>query len=152
MTPIQSTLFPLEPTLKRCSKCQQMLGLDHFRFRSDRPNARRTKCIACHRAYDRGYETQGTVRQRRKERRAWYRAYVRQPVEDYRQAHPCLLCGETETCCLDFHHSGEKTKSINRMLSERFSLDQINAEIAKCVVLCSNCHRKLHAGLVTLPN
>ncbi len=26
----------------------------------------------------------------------------------------------------------------------------IDREVAKCVVVCSNCHRKIHAGIITL--
>jgi predicted HNH restriction endonuclease len=30
------------------------------------------------------------------------------------------------------------------------SIDSIIKEIDKCLVICSNCHRKLHAGLIQL--
>lgn len=60
----------------------------------------------------------------------------------------CLICGEKDPACLDFHHLGDKYEQISHMQSHSFST--IQKEIDKCVVLCSNCHRKLHYYNVTL--
>lgn len=65
----------------------------------------------------------------------------------------CLVCGESESICLDFHHldSSNKSATISSMLETHKPLKDILNEIKKCVILCSNCHRKLHAGLHTIP-
>jgi len=65
----------------------------------------------------------------------------------------CQICGY-EKCisALDFHHIDEKTKSFD--LSTRGltrSWEKIKNEIEKCILVCSNCHREIHAGLVKLP-
>lgn len=54
----------------------------------------------------------------------------------------CADCGYREHhAALEFHHeSGDK--EIN--LSFAKSLAQAEAEMKKCVVLCSNCHRVRH--------
>jgi len=64
----------------------------------------------------------------------------------------CKLCGEAENACLDFHHidAGTKEFHIAEAPKLRPSLDTLKKELAKCIVLCSNCHRKLHAGVVTI--
>lgn len=31
------------------------------------------------------------------------------------------------------------------------SLLKVEEEINKCIILCANCHRKLHAGIIKLP-
>ncbi len=59
----------------------------------------------------------------------------------------CEQCGENHPACLEFHHLNPSEKEIN--LSEAvaikgWSKNKILDEIDKCVVLCSNCHRKLH--------
>ena len=59
----------------------------------------------------------------------------------------CSMCGESSKCCLDFHHIDPKTKE--RRISYLRSIKKIDAEIAKCIVLCSNCHRKLHHNMRT---
>ena len=62
----------------------------------------------------------------------------------------CLICGETEPVCLDFHHKNpnEKDFTIGKRVSR--SKDNLLMEINKCVCLCANCHRKVHAGIINL--
>lgn len=66
---------------------------------------------------------------------------------------PCLICQESEPACIDFHHLDPKTKfsGVKLMASSGYSKHRILEEVAKCVCLCSNCHRKLHAGKLALP-
>ena len=61
----------------------------------------------------------------------------------------CIKCGKNHIACLDFHHKNpvEKDMGIAKMLY-RWSKKKIEEEIAKCDVLCSNCHRKEHYGLL----
>ena len=61
----------------------------------------------------------------------------------WRSAHPCS-CGEADIACLDFHHvKGENLFGILNTKSHP-TIEQLNAEMGKCIVICSNCHRKLH--------
>lgn len=59
----------------------------------------------------------------------------------------CLNCGEDDAVVLDFHHrkSSEKEFSICDGL-RRYARQRIVDEIAKCDVLCANCHRRHHHG------
>ena len=56
----------------------------------------------------------------------------------------CSYCGETDFACLDFHHMGEKESEIARAIHNGWSKERLLKEINKCIVICSNCHRKLH--------
>lgn len=58
----------------------------------------------------------------------------------------CCRCGESHPACLDFHHRDPATKEFDVSIATNrgFGRPRIKAEIAKCDVLCSNCHRKLH--------
>ena len=60
----------------------------------------------------------------------------------------CIVCGEKEVSCLDFHHLHSKDMLVSQMLAR--SDEKLKAEIAKCVVLCANCHRKHHAGVLDI--
>lgn len=54
---------------------------------------------------------------------------------------PCVDCGGTfHPVAMDFDHvKGDKVLSVSRMVS--FNKQRLDAEIAKCDVICSNCHR-----------
>lgn len=59
----------------------------------------------------------------------------------------CVKCGESDIICIDFHHIDSTKKDAN--LSEaiaRWSIKRLQQEMAKCIMICSNCHRKLHAA------
>lgn len=57
----------------------------------------------------------------------------------------CSKCDESDTACMEFHHSDPKTKENNvvRMVSRSFK--SVIKELKKCVVVCANCHRRIHA-------
>lgn len=57
----------------------------------------------------------------------------------------CVKCGESHPACLHFHHRDSKQKlgTIGAMVRS-LSREQVEKEIAKCDVLCANCHAKIH--------
>ncbi len=57
---------------------------------------------------------------------------------------PCQDCGGSfPPYCMDFDHRdpSQKVASISTMRSLAFSLEKILREIAKCDLVCANCHR-----------
>jgi len=60
----------------------------------------------------------------------------------------CCVCGEKETICLDFHHINpeEKEKTITKLTASGYN--SVIKELKKCVVVCANCHRKIHANKI----
>jgi hypothetical protein len=61
----------------------------------------------------------------------------------------CSQCDEYHYATLDFHHIDPTTKikDISYMKNNKeFTLDDIKAEILKCVILCANCHAKHHSS------
>jgi len=83
----------------------------------------------------------------RKERKI-HKEEVRKWMIEFKNAHPCEICGETHPTCLDFHHGDPKNKSFRLSMSSLGgrSIKGLQIEIEKCRVLCANCHRKLHRG------
>lgn len=82
------------------------------------------------------------VAQRKREIRDW--------LINYKQGLKCSKCDESHPATLDFHHREpkEKEENITYAVARGWSLARIQAEIAKCDVLCSNCHRKHHWDVV----
>ncbi len=56
----------------------------------------------------------------------------------------CKKCGLEDARCLLFHHRDPENKKwdVSRMSCRSYR--QIDAEIAKCDVLCRNCHAIVH--------
>lgn len=63
---------------------------------------------------------------------------------------PCIICGEQEPVCIDFHHIDPSSKEFTIGKHRSRSKEWLTQEIAKCVCVCANCHRKIHAGLINL--
>lgn len=65
----------------------------------------------------------------------------------------CIICGyDRYIGALEFHHIDQDGKSFD--LSSRGltrSWERIKKEIEKCVLVCANCHREIHAKVVQLP-
>src|SRR5205085_9755519 len=61
---------------------------------------------------------------------------------EYKESLGCEVCGETHPACLEFHHINPKEKrfSVGR-LNDYLSVRLMKSEIAKCRLLCANCHR-----------
>lgn len=75
------------------------------------------------------------------------RISIRKTIDDYKRTHACA-CGESEICCLDFHHTEDnKEVCIANAIRNGWNLARIMMEISKCILICANCHRKLHSKL-----
>lgn len=63
----------------------------------------------------------------------------------------CVLCGYSRCDrALEFHHLDPKAKQF-QITSHTRSLKRLRAEASKCVLLCSNCHAEVEAGITTVP-
>jgi len=61
----------------------------------------------------------------------------------------CQICGYDRCAeAMEFHHldSSEKDFGVSHKGYTRGWL-KVKEEIDKCVMLCANCHREVHAGL-----
>ena len=109
-------------------------------------------CIACRRAaWKRDEEKNRETR--REYRKAWrnensekmaeyrkasYRK-IRAAIDEYKLGNPCTDCNQTfPTVCMDFDHV-RGTKRYNIGLAK--TLQDLADEIAKCELVCANCHR-----------
>ena len=63
----------------------------------------------------------------------------------WRKTLQCSRCFEDDYNCLDFHHvdPNEKEYSVANLVGS--GSKAVVKELKKCVVVCSNCHRKVHA-------
>ena len=63
----------------------------------------------------------------------------------------CVTCGETEFACLDCHHTDGHTSMKALGITDNLEKWRKNKDqISQLILLCSNCHRKLHFGVLKL--
>lgn len=134
---------------KLCSKCGIEKNTSEFRKDKSKPDGVQTFCKVCARDHHRSQYSENYSEKYKARNLARRNANVERLVA-YKNNKSCLVCGEAENCCLDFHHldPSQKDFAIGPNLTKKW--DRIEAELAKCVVLCSNCHRKVHAGVIEL--
>lgn len=66
----------------------------------------------------------------------------------------CQICGYKKcNDALELHHIDptKKELSFGRIRANPISIQKIVEELKKCILVCSNCHREIHAGLIELP-
>ena len=79
----------------------------------------------------------------------WRRNIKKKAIEAF--GGKCIVCAY-DKCdkALDFHHldPSKKDFSIGQVTESPVAITKIADELEKCVMLCANCHREYHAGLV----
>jgi hypothetical protein len=64
-----------------------------------------------------------------------------------KEGRACSICGGTpHFSAMDFHHvqPANKRENVSIIVGRGWSMDSIHAEMAKCDLVCANCHRYLH--------
>jgi hypothetical protein len=127
--------------VKLCPRCKQLLPLSEFGVRTN--GQPQHWCRACHCAYQREYYARNkeyyfTLEQERLKR-------IRQMLREAKDR-PCADCGRRYPYdVMDFdHRPGEKKRfNLADTNSQAWrSIKNIQAEIAKCDVVCANSHRE----------
>lgn len=126
--------------MKECSKCKTEKELSEFYKQSNgKPSG---WCKECNKSHKKEHykSNKSSYREAALKWRKW--------LIDLKSTLKCEKCGYNKSpAALDFHHIDPNTKSfsINHVGCNGKSKEEIEIEINKCVVWCSNCHREHHA-------
>lgn len=134
--------------MKTCSNCKVEKPLSEYAFKRRADGVVQSKCKPCYTAYNRKYyNTSDEQRDKQRKRIRAHKNRIKARYFVWKSKQKCSLCDESTPECLDLHHidSTTKDKEIGRMLQDG-SWSKLQREIDKCVVVCANCHRKIHAG------
>ena len=87
------------------------------------------------------------------QRQKYRRRGLKGHLYDIKSGRKCLLCPEDCYAALTFHHLDPTTKSftIGGNFSGMTPWRLIVEEMEKCVLVCHNCHAKLHINIISLP-
>lgn len=140
-----------QPALSRlCIVCGELKPETNFSF--ERKGYRRKKCRSCRGEAGFPSCSRQRVRNKRPEYRRRTVSKLRQLIQTLKSS-PCSDCGVAYPYyVMDFDHRNpaEKKFSISDFTANIRSVESIMAEIAKCDVVCSNCHRcRTHAQQVS---
>lgn len=133
---------------KVCSKCKEEKEVTEFCFRNKIKKQLYGYCKSCKLKDDLLYYSKNKDKYKNKNKVLKERN--KNWVKKYKSNLQCEKCGEDESVCLDFHHLDPKEKefTISDLKWSTYSIKTLKAEIKKCIVVCANCHRKIHAGLI----
>ena len=127
--------------MKTCSKCKLSKEETEFSFVNKEKSIRNTQCSECRKTYFKNWRSNHLnrhiqmVKERRDENRKWIIAY--------KEANPCKDCGNSfPFYVMDFDHSPDQEKKFGiAQVGALKGRETLLAEIAKCDLVCSNCHR-----------
>lgn len=136
--------------MKKCTICKQEKDLDQFNKKTTSKDGLQSLCKTCSREKFKRYYDDNTKKHKAIaiESSKRHRRLAREYLNEVKTENGCALCPEKTPCCIDFHHLSDK----EFLLSSRTktSITTINKELAKCVCLCANCHRKVHAQILSV--
>ena len=132
---------------RRCSRCQRRLPTRGFARYGD---SYQSYCRGCQKEYDAEWyrankaKRQAKVKADRLAHTAW--------LDSLKEGKPCADCGRTyPPYVMEWHHlpGAEKALVLADTRRAAHSKELILAEIAKCELICANCHRERTFGART---
>ena len=125
--------------MKICCTCKEDLPETDFYWKNKSKDLLQPYCKQCKSEYNRRwYQTHSEDQKKR--------ARINQAklveIHNKEKLVPCADCGiQYDICVMDFDHiGGDKIKNVSA-LARAGNLKKLLAEIAKCEVVCANCHR-----------
>lgn len=120
--------------IKICTKCKLEKDESEFYFKSSKIKKRKhSECKTC-------------FKNRMLERTKIVWDKTKEIIGD-----SCKNCGYNRcSAALEFHHLDPDKKDFQISKSRSRNFEKIKTEIEKCILLCANCHREVHSGILIL--
>lgn len=135
----KSQIIEKSPVFKNCVNCKKSFELES----NGSGGHNRIYCYTC---YPTGMN--------KSERDIFKRNLIRTASDNQKLSIGCKICGyKKEPTALEWHHhNDDKSYSPSDLLGKGSykNWEIYQKEISKCVLLCSNCHREVHAGVSTI--
>lgn len=137
------------PVKKRCGRCGKRKSLDAFSKNRTKKDGLNYSCRECHAVHTRKHYLnnkafyKAKAKQYDKDLTTWIRSFKDVPCKDCKQ--------KFKPWQMDFDHvRGKKLFELSDARLTCWSRPKLLKEMAKCEVVCSNCHRdrtyqRLHA-------
>lgn len=139
--------------MRLCSLCMKLKPFTDFGKHKNGRDGLRSRCKSCNRleANQSYQKNPAPYKRRARAFRKKSSAEIKGWLRSVKGKYGCVCCGEREVCVLDFHHLVGEDKEIAVTTAASKGVLTVERELAKCVVVCANCHRRIHAGALSLP-
>lgn len=128
--------------MKQCKRCGETKPLAAYHFVKANSDGRSGSCRLCVNNKNRGWYDK--TRRRRQDAANGRNQRVKQEMVD-RFGGRCGDCKNSyPNCVYEFHHLDPASKDVNPSKALTWTKDRRERELAKCIMLCSNCHKIRH--------
>ncbi len=125
---------------KICSQCRKTKSIEEFNFRNKKLNIKHSYCSECGKVFTRNHYKNNKTQYLKRNLRAYKK---RRDFVHQSKSKPCADCGvQYPFYVMDFDHREDEIKEHQLNQIARKKMKTIENEIAKCDVVCSNCHRE----------
>lgn len=133
--------------MKVCGRCKFELPLSSFNFKNKERGIYQSYCIECNKIKNREHYLNNKESYRTKARE-YVRVHGRTPdrrrklIYNHFVENPCVDCGESDPIVLTFDHKDPSLKKFTIASARNVTDQEFLEEIAKCDVVCCNCHAR----------
>lgn len=126
--------------MKICFNCKQEKEIHEFSKNSCKPDGLSSHCKSCHKVFRREHYLKNKekiiqqVYKKQDEYCEWLNSLKNKPCLDCKQKYPHYV--------MDFDHLRDKKFTLSKARKGFWARNKILAEIEKCELVCSNCHRE----------
>lgn len=130
--------------VRECQNCGETKSLEDFNFNKQCSKGRTRTCKSCTSAKrttwykDNRSRRQYAANKRNRDRKKLVVEHFGDRCADCKQSY--------QQCVYEFHHLDPNQKDYNPSKSMSHSLERMWAELDKCIMVCSNCHKIRHWG------
>lgn len=126
---------------KKCFNCDEVKDVKAFSKCSGRKDGLQGWCKLCVQIRDREKYKNPEVRQRYIDNNKKRQEYCREKLFEFLSTQECIDCHEGDPIVLEFDHRGHKEHNVSDMV-RLGSWKNMLKEIAKCDIVCANCHKR----------
>ena len=134
--------------MKQCTKCNIEKPLSEYRKQKRSKDGLAHWCKLC--ADKATTKCLNSNRKHHNEIRIKRRKGLITQMRQYKSDKGCQICHEKCYACLDIHHLNADEKDLEPAVAAQVSWKRFLNEVKNCIVVCRNCHSKIHAGFLKI--
>lgn len=130
--------------MKICTICKEEKDILLFNKNKAKKDGYNNLCKHCSTARSRKYYSENKEHHKQliRRKKEKYKRFAQKYIRELKESTPCVDCGSYYPwCVMDFDHQRDKIKNISDMTGKGAPINKLKAEIEKCEIVCSNCHR-----------